>query len=242
MPCAFYGISQGAILGAGYTEFSSLIRRSVLGSGGTPFALLMPRSVDFGLYHSLLELNVPRARDVRLLLSLLQMSWDRLEAAAWLASAASSRSDEDIEAENNERRKAVLMQAGTGDSEVSVIGTEILARALEATAVTPVAVPSWGIQARTATATRATPSTSCEGEGVPGSEECCPAVGASLALYDYRREAAEVPDDDTPPPPGWVHMCVRHDPDAEQQVLTFLRTGCVVNYCDGACERPYCRA
>ena len=46
----------------------------MLGSGGTPFALLMPRSVDFGLYHTLLELNVPRARDVRLLLSLLQVS------------------------------------------------------------------------------------------------------------------------------------------------------------------------
>ena len=45
----------------------------MLGSGGTPFALLMPRSVDFGLYHSLLVLNVPRARDVRLLLSLLQV-------------------------------------------------------------------------------------------------------------------------------------------------------------------------
>ena len=52
----------------------------------------------------------------------------------------------------------------------------------------------------------------------------------------------QVPDNDTPPPPGWVHMCVRHDPDAEMQVLTFLETGCVVNYCDGACERPYCRA
>lgn len=46
------------------------------------------------------------------------MSWDRLEAAAWLASAASSRSDEEIAAGNDERRKAVLMQAGTGDSEV----------------------------------------------------------------------------------------------------------------------------
>lgn len=27
VPLAFYGISQGAILGAGYTEFSSLVRR-----------------------------------------------------------------------------------------------------------------------------------------------------------------------------------------------------------------------
>ena len=33
----------------------------------------MPRSVDFGTYHELLKLNVPSARDVRLLLSLLQV-------------------------------------------------------------------------------------------------------------------------------------------------------------------------
>lgn len=49
------------------------IWRSVLGSGGTPFSLLMPRSVDFRTYHELLKLNVPSARDVRLLLSLLQV-------------------------------------------------------------------------------------------------------------------------------------------------------------------------
>ena len=32
VPLSFYGISQGAILGAGYTEFSSLVRRT----GGRP--------------------------------------------------------------------------------------------------------------------------------------------------------------------------------------------------------------
>ncbi|CAN0432783.1 unnamed protein product, partial [Hapterophycus canaliculatus] len=73
VPLAFYGISQGAILGAGYTEFSSLIQRSVLGSGGTPFSLLMPRSVDFAAYHELLKMNFPGARSTRLMLSLLQV-------------------------------------------------------------------------------------------------------------------------------------------------------------------------
>ncbi|CBJ27425.1 conserved unknown protein [Ectocarpus siliculosus] len=57
----------------------------------------------------------------------------------------------------------------------------------------------------------------------------------------YTEFSSLVPDDDTPPPWGWVHMCVRHDPDAEQQVLEFVETGCVVNFCRGACERPYCR-
>ncbi|CAM9409117.1 unnamed protein product [Ectocarpus sp. 12 AP-2014] len=123
------------------------------------------------------------------------------------------------------------MQAGTGDAEVSVIGTEILARAYQATAVSPVAVPAWGVPA----AAPAAPdnSSSCDNDATSSA--------TWLALYGYRREAEEVPDDDTPPPWGWVHMCVRHDPDAEQQVLEFVETGCVVNFCRGACERPYCR-
>eukprot|EP00903_Cladosiphon_okamuranus_P006432 g6293.t1 len=233
VPLSFYGISQGAILGAGYTEFSSLIRRSVLGSGGTPFSLLMPRSVDFGTYHELLKLNVPNPRDVRLLLSLLQMSWDRLEVAAWLASDSSSSGGGDASGEQAKGKKAVLMQAGTGDAEVSVIGTEILARAFQATAVSPVAVPAWDIPAA-ADSTAA----SCQNAS---SVSPSSSSSASLALYDYRREASEVPDDDTPPPWGWVHLCVRHDPDAQEQVLRFIETGCVVNFCDGACERPYCR-
>lgn len=32
VPAAFYGISQGAILGAGYTEFSSLVRHAFIAS------------------------------------------------------------------------------------------------------------------------------------------------------------------------------------------------------------------
>lgn len=74
----------------------------MLGSGGTPFSFLMPRSVDFGLYHSLLDLNVPRARDVRLLLSLLQVrnvykldkSFYRLDTSLYMLDMPFYRLDE----------------------------------------------------------------------------------------------------------------------------------------------------
>lgn len=59
---------------------------------------------------------------------------------------------------------------------MSVIGTEILARAYKAAAVSPVAVPAWGVPRRQEVS----------------SPPACSAGGALLALYDYRREAAEV--------------------------------------------------
>ena len=68
-----------------------------------------------------------------------------------------------------------------GNRQVSVIGTEILARAFQATAVSPVAVPAWGI-----------PPAAQSTSSVCRHDTAGNASSASLALYDYRREAAEV--------------------------------------------------
>ena len=47
------------------------------------------------------------------------MSWDRLEAAAWLASDSSGAGNDNAEGhQTNKDKRAVLMQAGTGDAEV----------------------------------------------------------------------------------------------------------------------------
>lgn len=69
---------------------------------------------------------------------------------------------------------------------MSVIGTEILARAYHASAVSPVAVPAWGIPPAADSS-----SASCkDGDMSEGSSTA--SSSASLALYDYRREAEEV--------------------------------------------------
>lgn len=50
------------------------------------------------------------------------MSWDRLEASAWLAGPPAS-AEERVGGEGSDakgRQKAVLMQGGTGDAEVCV--------------------------------------------------------------------------------------------------------------------------
>jgi hypothetical protein len=46
-PVAYYGVSQGAILGGAYVAFSPDITRGVLGVSGTNFALIMTRSAVF---------------------------------------------------------------------------------------------------------------------------------------------------------------------------------------------------
>ena len=70
---------------------------------------------------------------------------------------------------------------------MSLIGTDILARAYKAIAVPPVSVPAWGIPAP-----ESGTSHCAENEG--GQWSCCSGEGggAFLAVYNYKREAAEV--------------------------------------------------
>jgi len=122
---AFYGISQGGILGAGYTALSApanLIDRAVLGVPGTPFALIMTRSLDFRTYDRLLMLNFATNRHVRMFLSIIQMAWDSVEAAGVLAPPYHETTP-----------PPTLLQAGLGDVIVPALAAEALARAYNAT-------------------------------------------------------------------------------------------------------------
>jgi hypothetical protein len=113
----FYGISQGGILGAGYTALSKgLFERSILGVPGTPFSLIMSRSLDFSGYDALMLLNFYDNRHVRILLALIQMGWDSVEGSGVLATPV------------NEAFPPILMQAGLGDAIVPTIAAEALAR------------------------------------------------------------------------------------------------------------------
>ncbi|CAM9563442.1 unnamed protein product [Chrysoparadoxa australica] len=180
-PHVFYGISEGGVFGAGYSAFSTLLTRSVLSVSGTPFCLLLPRSRDFIVYRALLQLSLHGARDIQLVLALMQLFFDTVEAAGWRAAPVTPQALE----------RHVLLQAGLGDAEVTTIGAEILARAYGAVAVNPPwDYPVWGV-----------PESKDEGEqkdegehmGDEGEQEGGGACSAAvLAIYDYVSEAATV--------------------------------------------------
>jgi len=91
---------------------SDLIERAILGVPGTPFALVMTRSLDFAGYDQLMLLNFYNNRHVRILLSLVQMGWDSVEASGLLAPPVS------------ETIPRILLQAGLGDPVVPTIAAE----------------------------------------------------------------------------------------------------------------------
>jgi len=111
---AWYGISQGAIVGGAIVGASTDIDKGVFSVGGGPYAMLLPRSVDFTSFFDILKSRYPNQRDQMFLIQgLLIQLWDVGESAAW---------------GDRLRDKQILSQIGVGDAQVHLEGSRWQAR------------------------------------------------------------------------------------------------------------------
>ena len=209
----YYGISQGGILGAGYTALSGptkLIDRGVLGVPGTPFALVMSRSLDFVGYDQLMLLNFYNNRHVRILLSLVQMGWDSVEASGVLAQPVT------------EGFPPLILQAGLGDPVVPTSAAESLARAFGASTLPGNPRRVFGVPV------------------APAANSTWAGPHVTLTELLYEKEYSSLPLDDTPAPNNMVHKCVRYDDEMIKQIAEFINSGRVIDPCElDQCRREY---
>jgi hypothetical protein len=103
----------------------------------------------------------------------------------------------------------VLMQIGLYDTDVVNVSSELAARTLGLAELSPSADPMWGVT----------------GSAAP--------MQNGLVVYD--EGAAPITDGTIPTPENGVHEAVRLDPRAQQQLVTFLLGGGIVDTCHGAC-------
>jgi len=209
---AYYGNSQGGILGGAYLALSTQLTRGVLGVPGTPYALLLSRSIDFKRYRSILELEYYNWRDIRIAITAMQMLWDVGEAAGWLRSMNQIPSV-------GVPKKDVLLQVALGDAQVTPLGAEIMARAYSAKSVYPQVRPIWGV-----------------------SESPTPFNGSAIVEWRYTMVPPEPSENTPPPREFDTHECVRRERAAQDQIRDFLETGLVNQYCNGPCERRSCNS
>jgi hypothetical protein len=206
----YYGSSQGGILGAGYTALlgpTGLIERGILGVPGTSFSLVMSRSASFDSYDALLTKNFYNNRHVRILLSVMQLAWDPVEAAGMLAPPVT------------EVYPRMLLQSGLGDPIVPTMATEALARAYHASIL-----PNnhrhriFGIPTEASSSAAASNSTW---------------IGPYVTLTEvlYEKEYQELPIDNEFPKRNTVHMCLRQDCALIAQMAEFINTGRVIDPC-----------
>jgi hypothetical protein len=121
----FEGISQGGIMGGALTALSPDFTRSVLNVTGMNYSTLLRRSVDSDEYFKIpglgLYANYPNELERPLLLSLMQLLWDRGEANGY----AHHLTDDPLP---NTPEHQVLLQLAVGDHQVSNVTAEVEAR------------------------------------------------------------------------------------------------------------------
>jgi hypothetical protein len=142
----YNGNSQGAIEGGALTAISPDLTRASLGVGGMNYSVLLNRSKDFDQYGAVLNPAYPDELERPLVLSLIQMLWDRGESNGY----AHRLTDDPLP---NTPPHEVLMNIGLGDQQVTNFQAEVMARTVGAQVHDPVLQPgrwpgyevAWGI-------------------------------------------------------------------------------------------------
>jgi hypothetical protein len=128
------GISQGAIMGGALTALEPDLTQSVLDVTGMNYSTLLRRSSDSGQYLDTpgagLWAHYPSLQQRPLLLSLMQLLWDRGEANGY----AEHMTDDPLP---NTPAHNVLLQMAYGDHQVSNLAGEVEARTIGAQVHTP---------------------------------------------------------------------------------------------------------
>ncbi len=137
---AYYGNSQGGILGGSLTALSPDVTRSVLYVPGMTYSTLVIRSVDFddpdttADFAGVLELGYPKDVENPLVLGLVQMLWDRGEPDGYAEHMTSNPLPQTP-------KHHVLIDMSFGDHQVANVTAETEARTIGAKARRPVLDP-----------------------------------------------------------------------------------------------------
>jgi hypothetical protein len=211
------GNSQGGIMGAMLAAVSPDIERAALGVTGINYSLLLPRSVDFDTYEAVFKPAYPNDLDRVLILSAVQMLWDRGEGGGYVQHLTSN-------AYPNTQAKQVLLDVAFGDHQVTPLSALIEARTIGATVHQPWAAPgrwpestpAWGLQATV-----------------------YPSKGSAIIMWDSGMAA--MPVENLPPRTGDdAHEDPRADPDVRRQKASFLFDDTLIDVCGGkACTADH---
>ena len=208
----FYsGISQGGIYGGVIAALSKDIERFHLGVPGNNYSTLLQRSTDFEMFFGMVAGNFPAPTDQLVLLATIQLLWDQVDPATWYRYI-------DTEPLPGNSKHQVLLVPAKGDYQVSVMTNEIAARSgFGFEIMKNYGAPVFGV-----------------------TEKAYPHQGSAIVLYDHGNPWP-VPGN-LPPlhdalgdPHGKPRKLAHH----QAQMVHFLRTGEVKDFCGGDGCTPY---
>jgi hypothetical protein len=227
----YYGNSQGGIMGGALTALAPDFERSVLGVPGMNYSTLLQRSVDFDEYSELPDVglydNYPDQLERPVIVSLIQMLWDRGEANGYAHHMTTDPYP-------NTPPHQVLLHAAFGDHQVANLTAEIEARTIGARRLAPSLDDGRHWEERPY-------------KGIPMIRNF-PYTRSALVYWDggpvgfngtVGAGSGTPPDENVPPRPETghgedPHGYPRRAPEAHAQMSAFLRVdGAIVSPCAG---------
>lgn len=202
----YFGGSQGGIFGSSYMALSPDVFRGALAVPGQPYNLLLNRSIDFANFFTLIDAVYPDKLDLRFLLELTQIEWDRAEPSGYSRHVIQDPLPGTAE-------KEVLTLVAIGDHQVTTLGAHVMAREL--------GIPQIG------------PANRPDLFAIDVVEQ--PYMGSAMVEYDFGlppEPLENVPMTEGEDP----HGKLADIPIAAMTVEQFLRTGVVETFCDGVCD------
>ena len=236
----YYGISQGGIMGGALTALDPDVDYGVLGVPGINYSTLLRRSVDSDEYFKLpglgLYANYPDLASRPLLLSLMQLLWDRGEGNGY----AHNLTDNPLP---NTNEHEVLLQLANGDHQVTNFAAEVEARTIGAERYSPTLLPqrTWDMDYEALPPTTGFPTDSDKSfmvyyDGGPPRFDGIQGNGSAVA-----------PLENVPPRPEWgygsdPHGYPRRSADALNHIESFYNDGTIDECAAGPPVAGYCFA
>ncbi|MEX2626773.1 MAG: hypothetical protein WD225_07795 [Ilumatobacteraceae bacterium] len=209
------GNSQGGIMGLMLAAVSPDLERAVLGVPGMNYSLLLPRSVDFDPFREIFEPAYPEPLERSIIISMIQMLWDRGEGAGYVRHVVSDPFPDTPSTD-------VLLHVAFGDWQVTELSAFIAARTMEVPIHRPVTEPGRSREVE--------PGWGLDPIPYPADDIEYPWEGSGLVVWDSGSDPIPV----GPVPPSTSrdsHEDPRADPDVRDQKAAFLFDGELVNVC-----------
>ena len=229
----YYGNSQGGIAGGALTAVAPDLNRSVLYVGAMNYSLLLNRSVDFDLYALILNPNYPNPLERQLVLSMIQVLWDRGEPNGYAWHMTDDPPPEHAAAQG--APDPLVRRPPGGEPGHGGAGADASARTCACRRWTPgatrTASPTTASRASAASRTRATPRSSSGTSGRCGPPAAAPRARPSASARSRRRSSNVPPRVGVDP----HDLVIQSEPRIRRQISEFLRIdGKVIDVCGSA--------
>jgi hypothetical protein len=204
----YFGASLGGIMGLVVMAYDASLPRGALGVPGGAWSLLLERSIAWGPLQAVAQSSYTRPFDYQVLPALLGMRFEPYDAITTAARITTAPlPDTPV--------KRVLLYQAMGDSLVSNLSTEMVARSM----ALPVLTPSVRLPAL------------MTGQAGP--------LESGFAIYDEHAEPLPPTGNQPPTADNGTHAGLHARPAVTRQVLGFLLDGALAHECrDGQTDVP----